>query len=227
MFNRFNLNKSKILILILCLIIAGAITYWQYSYFASKAEVKTAVVVVAARNIAEGTKISKDMAALKEIPVTDITKNMILKGQDIENLYAKIDISEGTYLSKDMLSDRAVPIIAENMRRVTIKADMIMSIAGSVKAGDFVDIGLVREIDDESQKKTTGAFKTEIIAEKVQIYSVVNNAGVDIDKISSENSNEYDAKEKIPSAITFIVTPEQAVLLKDSEAEGSLFLIGY
>ena len=227
MFNRLNFNTSKAIILILCLIIAGGITYWQYSYFSSQGKTETAKVIVAAKNIKEGSKINLDMLTLKDVPVSNITKNMVFQEEDFENAYAKIDINEGTYLTKEMISQQPVPIIEDGMRRVTIRADMIMSLAGEIKAGDFVDIGLVREIDDESQKKTTGAFKTEIIAEKVQIYSVVNNAGVDIDKISSENSNEYDAKEKIPSAITFIVTPEQAVLLKDSEAEGSLFLIGY
>jgi pilus assembly protein CpaB len=225
LFNRF--NKTKILLLILCLIIAGGITYWQYNYFSSQNEVKTAKVIMAAKSIKEGSKLKEDMLTLKEIPISDITKNMILKVQDVENMYAKIDINEGTYLSKEMLSNRVVPIITEDMRRVTIKADMIMSLAGKVKAGDYVDIGLIKGIGEGDQKNEEGAFITEIIAEKVQIYSVVNSDGSDIDKIEPESSNEYDVKQKIPSAITFVVTPEQALLLKDSEAEGNLFLIGY
>jgi len=224
LFNRLNFNTSKAIILILCLIIAGGITYWQYSYFSSQGKTETAKVIVAAKNIKEGSKINLDMLTLKDAPVSNITKNMVFQEEDFENAYAKIDINEGTYLTKEMISQQPVPIIEDGMRRVTIRADMIMSLAGEIRAGDFVDIGLIKET---KEKATEGAFKTEIIAEKVQIYSITNSEGANIEKLNSKSSNEYDTKQKIPAAITFVVTPDQAVLLKDSEAEGSIFLIGY
>ncbi|MCF6095632.1 RcpC/CpaB family pilus assembly protein [Thermovorax subterraneus] len=133
--------------------------------------------------------------------------------------YAKVDISAGSYILKNMVFTEKVPVIEEGMRRITISVNLTSSLAGKIKPGDIVDVGWV----SKDQEKDA---VSKIIAEKVQIYDVVNKMGEETTK-KGEKKNQYEKDMFIPAAVTLIVTPDQAVIIKYHEVLGSLFLIGY
>lgn len=209
--------KKKAIFIALSLILAGGLSFFQYQYFKGMAESdKKIQVIAAASDIKAGEKIDAKLG-IKEIPQSAYVKEMYLANEKAIG-YAKVDISAGSYVLKSMVSHEEVPVLKEDMRRVTIGVNLTSSLAGKIKPGDVVDIGWVPK--DEAKD---GASK--IVAEKVQIYDVVNKSGEDVRK--ADKNNQYDKESLIPAAVTLIVTPEQAVTIKEYESKGSLFLVGY
>lgn len=209
--------KKKAILIALSLILAGGLSFFQYQYFKSMAESdKKIQVIVAASDIKAGEKVDTKLG-IKVIPQSAYVKEMYLANEKVTG-YAKVDIAAGLYVLKSMVSHEEVPVLKEGMRRVTIGVNLTSSLAGKIKPGDMVDIGWVPK--DEAKD---GAPK--VIAEKVQIYDVVNKSGEDVRK--ADKNNQYDKESLIPAAVTLIVTPEQAITIREYETKGSLFLIGY
>lgn len=210
--------KRKTVLIVISLLLATGLTFLQYRYFKSIAESDRKIqVVVAAADIEAGEDITERIG-LKTIPQSAYVKDMYLPSEKVTG-YAKVDISAGSYILKNMVSAEKVPVVEEGMRRVTIGVNLTSSLAGKIRPGDVVDVGWV----PKDQEKDT---VSKIIAEKVQIYAVVNKMGEDTTK-KGDKKNQYEKDMLIPAAVTLIVTPEQAVAIKDYEARGSLFLMGY
>ncbi|WP_019907135.1 Flp pilus assembly protein CpaB [Thermoanaerobacter indiensis] len=209
--------KKKAILIALSLILAGGLSFFQYQYFKSMAESdKKIQVIVAASDIKAGEKVDTKLG-IKVIPQSAYVKEMYLANEKVTG-YAKVDIAAGLYVLKSMVSHEEVPVLKEGMRRVTIGVNLTSSLAGKIKSGDMVDIGWVPK--DEAKDGVP-----KVIAEKVQIYDVVNKSGEDVREV--DKSNQYDKESLLPAAVTLIVTPEQAVTIKEYEAKGSLFLVGY
>jgi pilus assembly protein CpaB len=208
--------KRKTVLIVISLLLATGLTFLQYRYFKSMAESDRKIqVVVAAADIEAGEDITGRIG-LKTIPQSAYVKDMYLPSEKVTG-YAKVDISAGSYILKNMVSAGKVPVVEEGMRRITISVNLTSSLAGKIRPGDVVDVGWVPKDQKEVSK---------IIAEKVVIFDVVNKMGEDTTK-KDEKKNQYEKDSKIPAVVTIIVTPEQAVAIKDYESKGSLFLIGY
>ena len=110
-----------------------------------------------------------------------------------------------------MISEYKPPVVKDGLRRVSVSVNLASALAGKIKPGDYVDVGFVSK--DEVGGK-------EIAVSNVQIYDVVNSKGSDTQKPDDKNSNEYDTENVIPSVVTLLVTPEQAVYIKNWRLEG-------
>jgi len=208
--------RRKMILIALSLVLAAGLSFLQYQYFKKMTESdKKIEVVAAASDIKAGEKIDSKLG-IKVIPQSAYVKDMYLVSEKPAG-YAKVDIPAGSYILKSLVSQEKVPVLEEGMRRVTINVNLTSSLSGKIRPGDVVDVGWV--------PKDEGKEAAKVIAEKVQIYDVVNKSGEDIKK--ADKNNQYDKESLIPAAVTLIVTPEQAVAIKEYEAKGSLFLLGY
>lgn len=217
----FFYGRKKVFILTLSLLLAAGITFAEYMYFSNLAKKEPMVkVVVAGSDISAGAKID-GMGAEKDIPASMYVKDMIKADKPISG-FANVDIPKGSYILRSMISESKVPVIKDGMRRVTIGANLVSALAGRIKAGDYVDVGYI-----PGKETKEGSGQPAVIAENVQIYNIVNNKAGDTDKPKDNKDNQYDTDSVIPAAVTLIVTPEQAVTIKDMESRGSLFLLGY
>lgn len=209
-------NKKKLMFFVISLILAIGLTVFQYFYFEKKANEDPLVeVCVAEDDIDAGDLIGN--VKVKKIPQSAYTKSMIRAEEDIKG-YSNCKIRKESYILREMISKYKPPVIRDGMRRVSVSASLASALAGKIKPGDYVDVGFV--------SKNEGGGK-EIAVPKVQIYDVVNSKGSDTQKTNEEESNEYDSENVIPSVVTLIATPEQAVKIKELEARGNLFLMGY
>lgn len=212
------LFRKKTTLIVISLILAAGLSFLQYRYFKNMAESDRKIqVVAAAADIEAGEDVTGKMG-LKTIPQSAYVKDMYLPSEKVAG-YAKVDISAGTYILKGMVSAEKVPVVEDGMRRITIGVNLTSSLAGKIRPGDIVDVGWV----PKEQEKGAGS---RVIAQKVQIYDVVNKMGEDTTK-KGDKKNQYEKDMLIPAAVTLIVPPEQAVAIKDYESKGSLFLIGY
>lgn len=210
------LFRKKTTLIVISLILAAGLSFLQYRYFKNMAESdKKIQVIVAASDIKAGETVEGKLS-LKTITQSAYIEGMYLQNEKVTG-YAKVDISAGTYILKGMVSAEKVPVVEDGMRRVTIGVNLTSSLAGKIRPGDIVDVGWVPKDQKEASK---------IITEKVIIFDVVNKIGEDTTK-KGDKKNQYEKDMLIPAAVTLIVTPEQAVAIKDYEARGSLFLMGY
>lgn len=209
-------NKKKLIFFVISLVLAIGLTAFQYYYFEKRANEDPLVeVYIAEENIGAGEVIRN--VKVKSIPQSAYTSSMIKAEEKVKG-YSNCKISKGSYVMKEMISEYMPPVVKDGMRRVSISVNLASALAGKIKPGDYVDVGFVSK--DEAGGR-------EIAVSKVQIYNVVNSKGSDTQKTDEKNSNEYDSESIIPSVVTLIVTPEQAVYVKGLEAHGSLFLMGY
>ncbi|MDN5332125.1 MAG: pilus assembly protein CpaB [Tepidanaerobacteraceae bacterium] len=208
--------RRKTTLIAISLILAAGLSFLQYRYFKSLAESDRKIQVIVATSDIEAGESVEAKLGLKTIPHSAYVKEMYLPSEKVTG-YAKVDISAGSYILKNMVSAEKVPVVEEGMRRVTIGVNLTSSLAGKIRPGDVVDVGWVPKDQKEASK---------IIAEKVVIFDVVNKMGEDTTK-KEEKKNQYEKESKIPAVVTIIVTPEQAVAIKDYETRGSLFLMGY
>ena len=212
------MNKKRIVLIIFCLLLAAGLTYGQYAYLNSinKPEERVAVLV-AKEAIAAGEPVQGKLEP-KSIPISAFVPGMIT-AQGEAPLYAKVDISPGTYVIKDMVSEARTPVIAGENRRVTIGVNITSALAGRIKPGDVVDIGFIPSDQDAGQP--------EVIAVAVPILEVLNERGEPIAS-GNKKENQYDTTAKIPAVATLVVdSPEQGVMIKEKEARGRLFFMGY
>lgn len=212
------LFRKKTTLIAISLILATVLSFLQYRYYKNMAESDRKIQVIAATADIEAGDDVTGKIGLKTIPQSAYVKDMYLPSEKVAG-YAKVDISAGTYILKGMVSAEKVPVVEDGMRRITIGVNLTSSLAGKIRPGDIVDVGWV-------PKDQENGINAKIIAEKVQILDVVNRTGEDITEIS-EKKNQYEKESNIPAAVTLIVTPGQAVILKYYEAKGVLFLVGY
>jgi pilus assembly protein CpaB len=209
-------NKKKTIFFVISLILAIGLTVFQYVYFQGMINKDPLVeVCVAEDNIGAGELIKN--VKVKNIPESAFTHSMIRAEEKLKG-YSNCKISKGSYIMKEMISEYKPPVLRDELRRVSVSVNLVSALAGKIKPGDYVDVGFVSK-DEAGERK--------IAVPKAQIYDVVNSKGSDTQKADKKNSNEYDTENVIPSVVTLLVTPEQAVYIKELEARGSLFLIGY
>lgn len=210
------LFRRKAILIAISMIIAAGLSFLQYRYFKSVNESDRKIqVAVAASDIKVGESIENKIS-LKVIPQSAYTESMYLANDKVSG-YAKVDIKAGSFLLKEMVSQSKVPVVEPGMRRVTINVNLTSSLAGRIRPGDEVDIGWIPKEDGATSK---------IIAQKVLVFEVVNKSGEQLPK-NEQPKNQYEKEAEVPAAVTLVTTPEQAVEIKECEANGSLFLLGY
>nr|PZN02840.1 MAG: Flp pilus assembly protein CpaB [Bacillota bacterium] len=215
------LFRRKAILIAISMIIAAGLSFLQYRYFKSVNESDRKIqVAVAASDIKVGESIENKIS-LKVIPQSAYTESMYLANDKVSG-YAKVDIKAGSFLLKEMVSQSKVPVVEPGMRRVTINVNLTSSLAGRIRPGDEVDIGWIPKEDGA----TSAGTSAKIIAQKVLVFEVVNKSGEQLPK-NEQPKNQYEKEAEVPAAVTLVTTPEQAVEIKECEANGSLFLLGY
>lgn len=202
-------NRKKTIFFIVSLILAIGITGFQYFYF-QKDKDSAVEVYVAGTDFKEGEKIGN--IKTKSIPKSAFVQSMIEVENEIKG-YSNCNINKGSYILREMVEDYKPPVVKKGMRRISITVNLASAIAGKIKPGDFIDVGVVSK--DE---------KGRIVVTNIQIYDVVNSKG---SSIENTKKNEYDSDSSIPYVVTLLTTPEQAINIKDMEDKGNLFLMGY
>jgi pilus assembly protein CpaB len=134
-------------------------------------------------------------------------------------IYARVDISAGTYVTNDMISVVKSPPVVGASRRVTIGVNITAALAGRLRPGDVVDIGFV-----STGQETSVA---EIVAFALPVLELLNDQ-VEPIMLSMKKENQYDTGVRIPAMATLVVnSPEQGIMIKEREARGKLFFMGY
>ena len=217
-------TKSKINPLILMTVgatflgLIAAFGIWQY-LSQTQQKVKeltvTRAVVVAAKQIQAGAKLTEQDLAIKQVPAQTIPKDYpsspdALKGRVIRSTLEKDEVVTESRLIAEGAAGGLPMVIPQGHRAITIQVNEVIGVGGFVNPGDHVDILSV------FNKKEEQLFSKTIL-QNVLILAVG-------DKVLDPNLVS-DPQPKIVSQVTIALTPEDSEKIALASQSGELQLV--
>lgn len=136
-----------------------------------RSEAKLVDVVVAKMNLPIGARVDLDTMMIKSMPSEYVPDGVIFPSSypDVELKYLSAPMSEGKPLLRYMVEgvskiDKFSDLLAFGERAVTLEVDGVSSIAHMLEAGDYIDLGVI--------KNKGAAFN--LILERARVLSTGN-----------------------------------------------------
>ena len=146
-------KKEKIWHILVCLLLAGILFVFLLNVEKRQLEnFEKGLVVVAVEEVADNTEITPENAAvyfaLEERTLTDIPKAAYTDIQEVIGFYAKGGIDKGSMVTKSMLG-KLGNVTADSVFLSVDMEALDQSVAGTLRAGDQIDIYTVKKGQDE------------------------------------------------------------------------------
>ena len=212
--------KNRTVLGIICIVLSLLICFALTPLFNQSVSQKTSIVRVV-KDIKSGSEITKDMVQTVEVGGYNLPENVVHQSDSVIGKYAKADLFPGDYILTNKLSD--VPA-AENTYLYSLTGEkqaisvsiknFAQGLSGKLMSGDVVSV-----IAPDYKKQGSTVIPPEL--NYVEVIGVTASTGYDTD--TGEASENEDEKE-LPSTVTLLVSPEQAKLLAELEADGKLHL---
>jgi pilus assembly protein CpaB len=204
-------TKALIMIGVSVMVGLGAV-FAAAQWVAKKSSMATARVVVAAKDLQVGTRLTPSALQIVDWPSKSTVKGSF---SDIKALDARVvntNMLSGEPLSESKLAPVGSQgglsaVIAEGKRAMTVKVNEVVGVAGFALPGNFVDI-MVNTQDEKSK------VISKIVLEQILVLAV-----------AQEQAVRDDTRAKIVSAVTLEVTPAQAEKLDLARSVGNLSLV--
>ena len=216
-----SLFKNRTVVGVICILLSLLICFGVTPLFNKSISQKTEIVRVT-KEIKAGDEITKDMIQTVEVGGFGLPENVIRQSETVIGKYAKADLSVGDYILNTKLSDTPA---AENAylynldgtkqaMSVTIKS-FANGLSGKLQSGDIVSV-----IAPDYKQQGQTVVPAEL--QYVEVISVTASSGYDANT-GEPAADEEDDKE-LPDTVTLLVSPEQAKVLAELEAEGTIHL---
>jgi pilus assembly protein CpaB len=194
-------------------LIAAALGYFYISGMEQSvmSKMEPVKVLVAADYIPAYTEIQKDNVEYKEVPKNLVTSAHVLDFQKAKNKITLVPFIKGEPIMMNKISESAEKLntaIPTGMRAVSLAVDEQSSVDYMVKAGDYVDVVLTFEINENKKVYTV----TATILQAVRVIATGNDF--------SGNAS----KDQSYSAVTLALTPEETELLIFAREKGRISL---
>lgn len=212
--------KSRTMLGVLCIVLSLLICFALTPLFNQSVSQKTQIVRVV-KDIRAGDQITKDMVQAVEVGGFNLPESVLRQPQTVVGMYAKADLSAGDYILPTKLTD--VPA-AENAYLYSLTGEKqaisvsIKNFAGGL-SGKLISGDIVSVIAPDYRKMGSTVIPPELTY--VEVIGVTASSGYDTD--TGEQSGDEDEKQ-LPATVTLLVSPEQAKILAELEADGKLHL---
>ena len=210
------INKKKMILIAVCVVLGLIIAYQETAYIHSK-QVEYVPVVVAKEDIPLNTVLTKGQLGYADYPIGIINAEFMQNLEQCIGRYVIRNIKAGTPLFlSDALDNKAV-VVPEGMVRVAFATNLQDALAGAVLPGSNVNVGFVSKDGKEAK----------LLFKNVPLVRVTDKSGNDINNENAKKANAYGKQDIIPATVTVILKPEESLLLKQCELQGRLYLEGY
>lgn len=147
-------GQGKVWPVVLCLLLAGGIFVLLLNVETRKlAEYEKGDVVVAISDVADSKEITQDNLAeyfaVEERPLSDIPEAAYLTLDELVGQYAQNSIDAGSLITKSMVGELQTGYGDAVLLGVNMEA-LAQSVAGTLRAGDVIDIYTVKVEEDDS-----------------------------------------------------------------------------
>lgn len=187
-------------------------------------KVETVDVLVAAKQVAMGDKLSNGAITWQTWPQNVVAPNMITKAQDPEALTkyetsrARIEIFEGEPILEKKLvlpgdNGFMAAILPKGMRAISVRISEETGAGGFILPNDRVDVLLTQKLEDDAGSKK--AVSSETVISNVRVLA-----------INQTFKQSPDGEQVIPEGktATLELTPAQSEVVSMAESAGQLSL---
>jgi len=215
------LLKNRTLIGILCIVIALIICFGLTPLFNNAMSARGDIVRVRT-DIQRGELITSDMLEIVNVGTYNLPPNILMTRDEITGHYALADMQRGDYVLSGKVS--AVPLAefeylstldgTKQAMSVTIKS-FAAGVSGKLEAGDIVTL-IAADYGDRRETSLPPELQY------VYVLAVTAGSGNDKEAVTQDQQRGNSDERELPTTVTVLVDPTQAVLLADLEAKGRI-----
>lgn len=213
--------KNRTVVGVICILLSLLICFGLTPLFNQSVSQKAEIVRVV-QPIRAGDEITESMVQIVEVGGYNLPEDVLRQKESVVGKYATADLAVGDYIIPSKLSDAPA---AENAYlysldgsqqaiSVSIKS-FAEGLSGKLQSGDIVSV-----IAPDYKQQGQTVVPAEL--QYVEVISVTASSGYDANT-GEPAADEKDDKE-LPDTVTLLVSPEQAKVLAELEAEGTIHL---
>ena len=225
--------KNRIFLSVLCIILAGAISFlFLPKFYADKSS--TVTVLRAAEDIPAGTGIEDKHLAMVEVGKFGLPDGIVNDKTQIIGKIAQTDIAKGDYLFPQKIGsfiadEKLDRITQDNKRLVAVSVPSIAAgLSSHLKNSDIVTVAVFSNQKNEGNESQSAPSQVILYPELkgLEVYSVENSRAQSTAQVREQQAeNQQASGDSIPKVVTLIVTEAQAAKLIEAEYTGKLHLI--
>lgn len=211
--------KNRMILGITCIVVSLIICFAITPLINAGLSKKTTVVRMK-QNVKEGAQLTTSMLEEVEVGSYNLPVNAYRSISDVEGMYLTTDLYAGDYLFPAKVSTEAglenTYLYNLNGERQAISITIgkfAQGLSGKLKSGDIISV-----IAPDYRKSGETAIPQEL--RYVEVIAVTANSGYDA---NVEDNSDRDDRE-LPSTVTLLVKPEQAMILAGLEDQGTIHL---
>ena len=213
--------KNRTVVGVICILLSLLICFGLTPLF-NRAVSQKAEIVRVVQPIRAGDEITESMVQTVEVGGYNLPEDVLRQKESAVGKYATANLAVGDYIIPTKLSDAPA---AENAYlynldgsqqaiSVSIKS-FAEGLSGKLQSGDIVSV-----IAPDYKQQGQTVVPAEL--QYVEVISVTASSGYDANT-GEPAADEEDDKE-LPDTVTLLVSPEQAKVLAELEAEGTIHL---
>ena len=206
--------KNRTVVGVICILLSLLICCGLSPLFNQSVSQKAEIVRVV-QPIRAGDEITESMVQIVEVGGYNLPEDVLRQKESAVGKYATADLAVGDYIIPSKLSDAPA---AENAYLYSLDGSQ-QAISVSIKSFAEGLSGKLQSGDIVSVQQGQTVVPAEL--QYVEIISVTASSGYDAN--TGEPVDEEDDKE-LPDTVTLLVSPEQAKVLAELEAEGTIHL---
>lgn len=217
-------NTRAVVMIVISVVIGLAAVIMASRWMAQQSSLATSKVVVAAKDVDLGTRLTPETLTLVEWPRGSVPQGAIEDQAPLlkdpltqEPRVVKVSVFKGEPILESKLAPVGTKgglsaVIKEGKRAITVRVNDVVGVAGFALPGNYVDI-LVNTDDERIKAEGKNRTISKIVLKNILVLAVAQESGRD------------DTKPKVVSAVTLEVTPEQAENLDLARSVGTLSLV--
>lgn len=204
-------NSKATIMIVISVVVGLAAVLVAAQWVGKQAVMATDKVVVAAKDLDLGSRLSPEVLKVVEWPKSSEVKGVFKDPKVLDTRVLNTSVLSGEPIVEGKLAPVGAKgglsaVIGAGKRAMTVKVNEVIGVAGFALPGNRVDI-MVSAQDDQNKPIS------KIVLEQILVLAVAQEASRD------------ETKPKVVSAVTLEVTPEQAERLDLARNVGTLSLV--
>lgn len=217
-------NTRALVMIVVSFALALGAVMLASRWVTEQSAVATARVVIAAKDIDLGAKLTPEMLQLRDWPSGSVpegaffdTAALLKDPQMQEARVLRVSLQRGEPVLQSKLAPLGTKgglsaVIGEGKRAITVRVNDVIGVAGFALPGNYVDI-LVSTPEESGKAQGPDKMVSKIVLERILVLAV------------AQEVNRDETKPRVVNAVTLEVTPEQAEKIDLARSVGSLSLV--
>jgi pilus assembly protein CpaB len=197
-----------------------------------KMQADQTAVIVAKKNIPKGTLLEASMLDTKIFPNKYVQPQAVTAADRVSGMVAMMDIPADDQITLAKVSSTRASagaglasVTPMGKRAITIAVDNIASLAGMIKAGNYVDVIAMLQIPVQTPDgKTQSQVAVIPLFQNVLILAVGQDTGGMVVESTSRYAKSAEKDSSSAPLITLALTPQEASLIAFVQEQGKIRL---